>query len=149
MSFKTPSQHSATTVCSPDVRLVYRSNKYKISFTESCEWFEGGFALVCRSEGQGPMGPSKSLSIMTYDAGKKAYTYYGLESNAPPFMAIGQRQGKDWRWGSEAKMGEKSMKTRVTITEISPSSYGFEMEMSTDGGTWTRAMGGKSTKKTT
>ena len=45
-----------------------------ITFKETCELMEGGFALVCRSEGKGPMGPTKSVSIMSYDVEKKAYT---------------------------------------------------------------------------
>src|SRR3989304_8948858 len=45
-----------------------------VTFTETCEMFQGGFALVCRSEGKNPMGPTKSISIMTYDTEKKAYT---------------------------------------------------------------------------
>ena len=28
----------------------------KISSTESCSWFAGGFHLVCRPKGTGPMG---------------------------------------------------------------------------------------------
>jgi len=120
----------------------------KITFTESCEWFEGGFALLCRSEGKTPMGPTKALGIMNYDAEQKAYTYYGIEANMPPFMATGQREGKVWRYRSESKMGETSVHTRVTITETSPTSYTFDMETSTDGSTWTPVMEGKSTKST-
>jgi len=43
-------------------------------------------------------------------------------------------------------MGETTVRTRVTITETSPTSYSFEMETSTDGTTWTPVMEGKSTK---
>ena len=118
----------------------------KISSTESCEWFEGGFALICRSEGQNPMGPAKALGIMSYDAERQAYTYYGLDSTMPPFTATGEREGKVWRYHTESKMGETTVRTRVTITETSPTSYSFEMETSTDGTTWTPVMEGKSTK---
>jgi hypothetical protein len=43
-----------------------------VTFKETCELYEGGFALVCRSEGKNPMGPAKSISIMSYDVEKKA-----------------------------------------------------------------------------
>jgi hypothetical protein len=119
----------------------------KVTFTESCEWFEGGFALVCRTEGKNPMGPTRSLSIMSYDAEKKTYTYYAVESGFPPFLATGQHEGKAWRWHTESSMGGQTMKTEVTITEVSPTATTLEMKASMDGGkTWAPVMQGKSTK---
>lgn len=119
------------------------------TFTETCELFEGGFALVCRSEGKNPMGPSKALAIMSYDTEKKAYTYYGVESGAPAFMATGTSDGKTWSWKASSKMGDKTMDTAVTVVLTSPASQTFEMKVSTDGGkTWTPVMSGKSTKST-
>ena len=41
------------------------------SAADTCEWFEGGFAVVCRSEGKGPAGPAKSLAIMGYSTEEK------------------------------------------------------------------------------
>ena len=63
--------------------------------------------------------------------------------------ATGKREGKTWHWTSEMKMGSETMKTRVTITETSPTSHSFKMEMSSDGSNWTTAMDGVSTKATT
>ncbi len=121
----------------------------EITFTESCELFEGGFALVCESEGTNPMGSTKSISIMSYDTEKMAYTIHLVESNMPVISAMGQREGKTWNWTSETKMGPETMKIRVTITETSPTSYTFKLEMSTDDGTnWMTSVEGTSTKAT-
>ena len=118
-----------------------------ITFTETCEMFQGDFALVCRSEGKNPMGPTKTLAIMSYDAEKKAYTYYAVESGFPPFMATGKNVGKVWNWKTVSKMGGQTMNTAVTVTVTSPTSQTFEMKMSTDGGkTWLPAVSGKSTR---
>ncbi|MBI4469230.1 MAG: DUF1579 family protein [Acidobacteria bacterium] len=46
----------------------------KFTGTENCEWFPGGFHLVCESDGTSPMGPMKGRSIMGYDPGEKTYT---------------------------------------------------------------------------
>ena len=118
----------------------------KISSTDTCEWFEGGFALLCRSEGMNPMGPTNAIAISSYDPAQKMYTYYGVEANNPPFMATGQREGKVWRYRTESQMGDTTLRTRVTITETSPTSYTFEVESSTDGTTWTRLVEGTSRK---
>jgi len=117
-----------------------------ITFKETCDLFEGGFAVICRSEGKGPMGPTKSLSIMSYDTEKKAYTYTGVESNGPVFTALGKVEGGTWSWSSEGKMGTQVMKTKVTVKEAGPTTYEFRMEVSTNGGPFTPVMDGKSTK---
>src|SRR5713101_549158 len=43
----------------------------KFTFTETCEWYAGGFAIVCHSEGKMPEGTMKGLSIMGYDPEEK------------------------------------------------------------------------------
>ena len=120
-----------------------------VTMTETCEMFDGGFALVCRSEGKNTMGPSKTLAIMAYDRQKKAYTYYAVEKDFPPFMAIGKNDGNTWSWDTEATMGGQTMKTHVTVTLTTPTTQTFELKMSMDGGkTWAPVMTAKSTKVT-
>ena len=117
-----------------------------ITFTQTCEAMDGGFAVVCRSEGKGPMGPSKAVAIMSYDAQRKAYTYTAAESNMPAFTAIGQTNGTVWTWNTEMVMGAQKMFTRVTQTEGGPKSLDFAMELSLDGKTFARVVEGKMTK---
>ena len=52
----------------------------KFKGKETCEWFAGGFQLVCHSEGTGPMGAMKGQSTMGYDPAEKTYTYYAISS---------------------------------------------------------------------
>lgn len=120
-----------------------------VTFKETCELYEGGFALVCRSEGKNPMGPAKSISIMSYDVEKKAYTYTAAETNNPVFTAYGQVANDTWNWKTESTMGGKTMAVLVTITEKGGTAYDFKMEMAMDGGTPTTVMEGKATKSGT
>src|SRR5688572_10172930 len=39
----------------------------KFTATDTCEWFEGRFSVICRSEGKMPTGPSKSIGILGYN----------------------------------------------------------------------------------
>ena len=119
-----------------------------IAYTETCELFEGGFAVVCESEGTNPMGATKTFAIMSYDTEKEAYIYHAVQNNMPAFSAMGKREAKTWHWTTETKMGSETMYTRVTITETSPTSYTFKVEMSTDKTNWMTAVEGKSTKTT-
>jgi hypothetical protein len=118
----------------------------KITFKETCEMMDGGFALVCRTEGTSPMGPTKSHSIMSYDPAKKAYTYTAAESNMPAFTAMGQVAGPAWTWNTESNMEGKVIRVRVTVKEAGPSAYDFQMEMAVDKGAFTTISQGKATR---
>jgi hypothetical protein len=117
-----------------------------ITFKETCELMTGGFSIVCRSEGTTPMGPSKAVAIMGYDADKKSYSYTAAESNMPVITATGQTQGPVWTWTTISNMGGKPVTTRVTIKEGGPKAYDMAMEMSMDGKSFAPIMGGKATR---
>lgn len=120
----------------------------KMTSADTCEWFEGNFAVVCKYEGTSPMGPTKGLGIMGYSAEEKAYTYYGLD-NSPMVMSSvprGTLQGSTWVYQDESKMGGKMLKSRYSITEMGPNAYSFKWEMMGDAG-WQTIIDGKSTKK--
>lgn len=118
----------------------------KFTETSTCEWFEGGFHLVCRSEGTGPTGAMKSQSIMGYDPNQKTYTYYSISSMGEGELVRGTVSGKVWTWNLENMVEGKSMKIRFTITEESPTSYTFRGEASFDGAPWAVVTEGKATK---
>ena len=120
----------------------------KITGTDNCEWFEGKFTVICRSESQGPSGASKSIGLLGYSLDEKAYTYYGVD-NSPMSMASvphGTVQGDTWTYNDEAKMGGKMVKSRYVIKQGTPTSYTFKWEMQGDDGTWKPILEGKSTK---
>jgi len=118
----------------------------KFTASETCEWFAGGFHLVCHSEGTGPMGAIQGRSVMGYDPSEKTYTYYALNNLGDGFFVRGTVSGQVWTWNSESKVNGKLMKVLVTITEQSPTSYGFKMEASFDGGAWAVLEEAKATK---
>jgi hypothetical protein len=120
----------------------------KVTSKDTCEWFEGGFAVLCRSEGKGPTGPMKSLGILGYSTEEKAYTYYGLD-NSPMAMATvprGTVEGGSWVYNDETKMGGKMVKSRYTIKDTTPTSYTFRWELLGEDGAWQTVMEGKATR---
>lgn len=120
----------------------------KFSGTDTCEWFEGGFSVVCRSEGQMPSGPSRSLGILGYNAEEKVYTYYGVDNTAMTMVSVpkGTLKGDTWTYTDEGTMGGQSFKTRVTIKQLSPTSQSFLMEMQGPEGKWMPVMESRGTK---
>ncbi len=119
----------------------------KVTSSDNCEWFEGQFSVICRSEGTTPMGPSKSIGILGYSTEEKVYTYYGVDNSNMTMASIprGTLRGDTWTY-DEGSMGGAKVKTRVTIKEVSPTSYTFKMEMQGPDGKWVQAMESKNTK---
>jgi hypothetical protein len=120
----------------------------KMTSDDVCEWFEGKFAVVCRTKGKGPMGSTRGLGIMGYSTEEKVYTYYGVD-NSPMAMAVvprGTVEGDVWTYVDESKMGGKMMKSRYVIRQIDKNSYGFKWEIEGPDGQWKTISEGKGTR---
>jgi Protein of unknown function (DUF1579) len=118
----------------------------KMTGTDKCEWFPGGFQIVIHSAGKMPMGSMHGLGIIAYNAEDKVYTYYGIDNMGFATLSKGNVDGKSWVFTDESKMGGKTYHGRYSMTEDSPTSYSFKYEMSEDGKTWNLIMEGKSSK---
>jgi Protein of unknown function (DUF1579) len=121
----------------------------KMTGKDRCEWYEGRFAVICHSEGTGPMGPSKGLAILGYSPEEKVYTYYGTDSSGMMSMTTvprGTVKGDTWTYTDESTMGGQKIKSRVTLKEVSPTVYTFTMETQGADGKWTTMMEAKQTK---
>jgi hypothetical protein len=121
----------------------------KMKTRDTCEWFEGRYSVICRSEGTTPMGPSKSIGILGYSTEDQAYTYYGVDNSGMTMSSVpkGTRQGNTWTYHDEGTMGGQKYKSRVIIKELSPTSYSFRMDMQGPDGKWMPMMESKNTKQ--
>jgi hypothetical protein len=113
---------------------------------ETCQWFSGGFNLVCNSTGTGPNGKITGQSILGYSTEGKHYTFYGIDNTGWSDSAKGTLESDTWSWTSEGTMGGQPMKTRYTIKQLSPSEYAFKGELSVNGGPFTVVVEGKETR---
>lgn len=119
-----------------------------IKGTDTCEWFAGGFQLVCRGDvSTSPRGPGKNTSIWTYDPMQQAYTYYAYNSLGEAFYISGNVTGNVWTWNADYPMEGMTMKLRVTLTEEGRAAYTYKVESSMDGATWAVMEQGRSTKR--
>ncbi len=120
----------------------------KMTSSDECQWFEGRFSVICRSEGTTPMGPTKNIGILSYSTEEKVYTYYGVDNSGMTMASVprGTVRGDTWTYTDEGMMGGKKVKSRVTIKELSPTAYTFRMEMQGPDGKWMPMMESKNTK---
>ena len=114
--------------------------------TETCRMFEGGWHLVCDSQGAGPMGPMKSHTLMTYDHAVKQYRYFSVSNLPEAEMAAGDRKEGVWQWLTDVTLEGKKIQSRFIMNQQSPSSYTMKWETSIDGTTWQLVFEGKGTK---
>jgi hypothetical protein len=118
----------------------------KFSSTDTCEWFAGGFHVVCRGEGTGPRGKMTDLLIRAYDTEAQVYTEYFISSRGETERDKMTLTGNTWMSTWEGQEAGKPAKFRFTQVQESPTSYTFKVEESVAGGLWTVIEEGKSTK---
>lgn len=115
--------------------------------TETCEWFEGGFALVCRLEGQGPSGSRKALSILAFDKDRQEYVFFGIDNLGGPYKGYGGLEEDTWTFTYEFPSGGRLVKLRSTYVEVSSTRYEMKVEVSRDDGSWVTSIEGIATKE--
>lgn len=121
----------------------------KMTATETCEWFEGRFSIVCRAEGQFPSGPNKSIGLLGYSTEDRKYTYYGADNSGMTMTTVsrGTLQAGTWTWEDASTMGGRPLRTRVTLKVLSPASYDFRMEVQGEDGSWAPLIESRATKQ--
>jgi hypothetical protein len=119
----------------------------KITASETCEWFQGGFGVVCRAKGTGPKGPMTNMGVMSYDPARKTYTYYAISSQGDNFFVRGNINGNVWVFEDTIQAEGQTMNIRATVTEESPTVSVFKLEVGAAGGQMMVVEEGKSTKQ--
>ena len=119
----------------------------KLSSTTICEWFAGGFQLVCRGEESGPTGRRKFLNIRTYDDSAKAYTEYSISSLGETEHATGGSiVGNKKTFVQTTEVEGKSLEITYTEVQMSPTLFVYRADVSVDGGPSTTIAEGRVTK---
>ena len=143
--FATPSLRAQAPAASPKPGPMGPGGK--MTETSTCEWFSGGFYLVCRSDGRGSSGEIHGLGILGYSSDRKRYTYYGIDnSGTGGDPAYGDVAGDTWTWEGESLMGGQTVKGRYVVKQLSPDKYSWKWEMSVAGGAWTPVGEGTDTR---
>jgi hypothetical protein len=119
----------------------------KMRETNRNQWMDGGFFLIVRSEFETPMGNGSGFAYMGYDPKEKIYTYDEFNSMGDAIHSRGAVDGDKWTWSGERKTDSGISKTRWVVKLVSPASYDFKFEISSDGMKWNTVMDGRATKQ--
>jgi len=119
----------------------------KLSSTTTCEWFAGGFHLVCRGEESGPTGKRTFLGIRAWDAAAKAYTEYGISSfGETEYVTGGTLVDNRRTFVVNTESEGKPLALRYTEVQVSSKLFTYQAEVAIDNGPWTTIAEGKVTK---
>lgn len=113
--------------------------------TENNEWAPDHSLLL--SKPQGDVALAGGLAVMGYSPSKQVYTYHILKSTGDTEDLQGTMQDQTWTWMSdEVRTRGQSTKTRITMKEISPTSYTLRVETLAAGEAWSTVMEGTAKK---
>jgi len=118
----------------------------RMTFTQTCEWYSGGFAVVCNSVSNWAHGDVKALSITSYDPGEKRYVYFETNTSGENTLAKGTIDGPTWTWLGQSRMGGKLLRNRFIMKEVPPDAAAYTFEMADGDGPWAEVMHGKQTR---
>ncbi len=113
---------------------------HKGTINETCDWFPGGFQVVCHGDFSGTVGEVKDLSLFSYSREDKVYLYYEIISDGDWDAAKGTVQGDTWTWLSESKIGGKVSTERFIYKEVSADTATVKSERQGDDGKWSLSM---------
>jgi hypothetical protein len=114
--------------------------------TQTGEWFDGNFWMLCRFKESRPTGPYAEVVIFGYDSEAKIYSCHVFTSTGQLIIFTGTVAGNTWTFLNDSKEGGKSYKLRWTIVEESPTTGSGKFELSEDGGPWTLLSESRRTK---
>ena len=116
----------------------------KLSSNMTCNWFAGGFHLVCQGDETGPSGTRAFYAITSYDEASKAYTEYSISSfGDTEYERHGTLVGDSLTYLGDVGA---STKFRYTEAHVSPVLYTYRAEVTQGGKPWTTIAEGKITK---
>jgi hypothetical protein len=120
---KPGAEHARMAFFAGDWKIEGESEGLQYTLQQKCEWFDGGFHLVCRGEGGGAFGRLKSQAIFAYDRAAKSYTLFTMNNLGNGFSAKGSVSDKIGTWEADLAGPEGPMKVRLTMTEESSTAY--------------------------
>ena len=119
----------------------------KFTYTETCDWLPGKFAILCKSEGNMLGGEYRGLSVMSYDTAAQSYVYYETNNWGENVYSHGSVNGDTWTWNNESQMNGKTVRGRFILKRVSNDSATFSFDMGLGSDPLANLMQGKQTRQ--
>lgn len=107
------------------------------AFIETCDWYHGGFHIVCNSENRRTDGSlGRGMSLIGYSADEKVYTYLGIGSRGRNERQTAVYGDGVFEFTGTSRKDGKSIAPRIRMGPFTAREVPFTVETSTDGGPW-------------
>lgn len=117
------------------------------SYTETCDWLAGKFAILCKSNGSMMGGEVHNTSIMSYDPTTKSYIYFETNNWGENSYFHGTVDGDTWTWTNEFQMNGQTIHGRFILKQVSNDSATFTFAMAMGSQPPSNIMEGKQTRQ--
>lgn len=128
-----------------DFKSSDSSSGAKSNWTETCQWFDGNYALNCHSEGDFGGRPFKEISVKAYNEAEKGYVYFETNSIQETDLWQGKVDGDTWTWTEKSVTHGRLTETRFT-QRFSGDSISFKLEEAIGDAPFKLVMTGKQTR---
>jgi len=114
--------------------------------TEHNEWAPDHSLLLSKPERDRGL-PEGGIAVMGYSASKHLYTYHILKNSGETEDLQGTVEDRTWIWQSdEQRTGGEPTKTKITMIEMSPTSYMLRVQTFAADGAWSTIIEGTAKK---
>jgi len=114
----------------------------KYSGIETCEWFAGKFAVVCKTKHHDG-GQLKGMSVLSYDTYQKSYIYFETNNWGENVYSRGAVNGDTWTWNNDSRWAAKRSTAASPMKQTSRDAASYKFEMAAGSDPMTLVMEGK------
>ncbi len=105
---------------------------------ETCEWYTGGQALVCRETTKEAAGVSHNSFIMAWDSAQKRYTVHGVDDHGAVITGTGEVEAGRWTWIAAFNTQGDSIPLRFIFTPAAAGARDMTIEAGDGKAGWTK-----------
>jgi hypothetical protein len=109
----------------------------KLSSVMTCDWFAGGFQVLCKGEETSASGTRQFLDILSYDESARSYREYSINNEGDSeYDQGGSLVGNAMTYTIDVAGGKKPVKVRTTEVRVSPGLRTYRAEIAIGGAPW-------------
>lgn len=110
----------------------------KLSLTNACTVYPGGYNLVCDLTGTFAGQPYRELQVLGYDPETRRYTWYDIDSTGINSLGYGSFENSTWTFVFNLKADGTPVQLKIMLTLLSATTAKAKAEVSVGDGPFVR-----------
>lgn len=105
---------------------------------ETCEWHDGGQAVVCRETTKEAAGVSHNIYILDWDSAASRYNVHGVDNHGAVIVGTGELHDGRWTWLSNFNVQGASVPLRFIFVPAADGARDMTIETADGKGGWVK-----------